>query len=686
MTTFVDNFTRADGTTNGVNGWTVVLGTWVVASNALKLTTTSNASQIVQSGTQMASNDHYAQVKLGALVSTFGPICRVSGAQANSWYMLRRASASTVSIYKNAAGTTTTLTTVNATLAIGDVMRIEAYGDLINGYVNGVLVTSVTDPSPLTGTGTGIRVTGNAQNMIWDDFAAGDVVLDLTDPTVAITNPANAEVVSGTVTITGTAADNVELTGVTVKLDGTTLGAATIAGGAWTYDWNTGMAGNGDHLLTAVATDSAGNDATSATVTVSVNNLSPTIPTLSYWNGTTEKVLGNSHLKFWDGQKEIGLCYGRTLSYWDGNVETPISLPDNRPAITPWLGVSTVSYGDSSGVLQSGSGVDYTTSDLWPQLVAQGWTSPGPSPADYPLGLNTTVTNRHAGSTTAQDMVTRMLSSTHAFKWVPASFQMVMVFVGGNDVGALHNWDSGYAGYKNSMSTMLGLLRSSTRVTTFTETGTWAANSSLMSGNARRSTEPGATISATFTGSNATVVLLALPDETGSPFTYSVDGGPEIAGTTVGKGHTALLSISAVPVPIHLRGLSAGSHTIRVTHTGTSGQPLIMDCVAPWYATDTNIPWVFITPPPYSTSPGWTQYPSPFASNTDADRFRQGLREVMVEFQNESKIAVVMSDMADLKFPPEDFSLRIGDGLHPNKAGHKVIASIMLETIRQYPR
>lgn len=174
MATFTDTFNRADGTTNGVNGWVSLLGTWTVASNELKITTTHNTAALIQTGTPMATADHYAEIRVRNMVSTFGPIIRNDGTAAN-FYMLRRASGTTLTLYKNVAGATSTLATVNYALVAGDVMRIEAEGAVLKGYVNGVQVITATDSAPLTGLYTGIRTTGNAQNATWDDFGAADI-------------------------------------------------------------------------------------------------------------------------------------------------------------------------------------------------------------------------------------------------------------------------------------------------------------------------------------------------------------------------------------------------------------------------------------------------------------------------------------------------------------------------------
>lgn len=174
MVAFSDTFNRADGAIAGTNGWVSLAGTWAISSNKLASTSITTNAALIQTGTPPASNDQWAEIRTGTMVSTFGPIVRNNGTTSN-FYMLRRSSTTTVSLYKNVGGATTLMTTVNYAVQTGDVMRIEAEGNAIRGYVNGVLVSSTTDSALPTGAYTGIRVTGNTSGATWDDFASGDI-------------------------------------------------------------------------------------------------------------------------------------------------------------------------------------------------------------------------------------------------------------------------------------------------------------------------------------------------------------------------------------------------------------------------------------------------------------------------------------------------------------------------------
>ncbi|MGH8655639.1 MAG: Ig-like domain-containing protein, partial [Gammaproteobacteria bacterium] len=94
---------------------------------------------------------------------------------------------------------------------------------------------------------------------------------DTTPPTVSIAAPANGATVSGTVTVSANASDNVGVTSVAFKVDGTTFLTDTAA--PYSMSWNTTSVSEASHALTAVASDAAGNTTTSSAVTVTVDNV-----------------------------------------------------------------------------------------------------------------------------------------------------------------------------------------------------------------------------------------------------------------------------------------------------------------------------------------------------------------------------------------------------------------------------
>ncbi|MFA6004170.1 MAG: right-handed parallel beta-helix repeat-containing protein, partial [Elusimicrobiota bacterium] len=95
--------------------------------------------------------------------------------------------------------------------------------------------------------------------------------VDPSSPSVSMTAPAEGATLSGTVTISATASDNMDMAGVQFKLDGADLGTQDTAT-PYSISWNTTLASNGAHVLTAVARDMTGNSSTSTAINVTVSN------------------------------------------------------------------------------------------------------------------------------------------------------------------------------------------------------------------------------------------------------------------------------------------------------------------------------------------------------------------------------------------------------------------------------
>jgi subtilisin family serine protease len=85
---------------------------------------------------------------------------------------------------------------------------------------------------------------------------------DTVPPTVAITDPANGSNVRGQVNINVASTDNVGVANVRLYLDGAVVGTGNAASLA--YRWNASKSKKGLHTISAVATDTAGNQATSS--------------------------------------------------------------------------------------------------------------------------------------------------------------------------------------------------------------------------------------------------------------------------------------------------------------------------------------------------------------------------------------------------------------------------------------
>jgi hypothetical protein len=157
---------------------------------------------------------------------------------------------------------------------------------------------------------------------------------DTTPPTVSLTAPISGAMVSGTaVAVSANAADNVAVASVQLKLDGANLGSA-LTTAPYAGMWNSTTIANGSHALTAVATDTAGNQTTSAAMAVSVNNLLPTVALTAPVNGSSysapatinlaASVNANGHtitaVKFYNGSTLLGQSTAAPYTYTWNNL------------------------------------------------------------------------------------------------------------------------------------------------------------------------------------------------------------------------------------------------------------------------------------------------------------------------------------------------------------------------------
>jgi thermitase len=108
---------------------------------------------------------------------------------------------------------------------------------------------------------------------------------DTVAPSVAISAPAPASTVSGVAAVAVSASDNGGISRVELYVDGVFYGSDTTA--PYTVSWDTRNTTNGSHAVVAKALDAAGNVGTSASVTVTVNNVSDaTKPVVSITSST----------------------------------------------------------------------------------------------------------------------------------------------------------------------------------------------------------------------------------------------------------------------------------------------------------------------------------------------------------------------------------------------------------------
>lgn len=110
---------------------------------------------------------------------------------------------------------------------------------------------------------------------------------DTTRPTASISAPLGSTTVSGNVAVNASASDNVGVSRVELKANGTVVAVDTAA--PYSFSWNSTGVANGMANLVAVAYDAAGNIGTSSTVAVNVANTT-TAPAPAPSGSTTDTI------------------------------------------------------------------------------------------------------------------------------------------------------------------------------------------------------------------------------------------------------------------------------------------------------------------------------------------------------------------------------------------------------------
>ena len=155
-----------------------------------------------------------------------------------------------------------------------DNVGVTGYDTFLDGASRGTVTPTSTTLSGLT-CGTTYTVAIAARDAAGNRSSQSSVstatrACDM-PPTVTITGPSSSASVSGSVTITANASDDVGVAGVQFKVDGASLGSEDTTA-PYSVVWDTTAIADGPHALTATARDSAGATTTSAPVSVTISN------------------------------------------------------------------------------------------------------------------------------------------------------------------------------------------------------------------------------------------------------------------------------------------------------------------------------------------------------------------------------------------------------------------------------
>lgn len=212
---------------------------------------------------------------------------------------------------------TSTLIWNAATDNVG-VVRYDVHRSTVSGFTPSAATLVGSSPTTnFTDSGLGggtyyyvvVAVDATGSTSVASNQIAISVASDTTAPTVSLTNPAAGATLSGTVTLSAIAQDNVGIAGVQFRLDGAAIGSEDTSA-PYSLSWNSAAAANGAHELTAIARDSSNNAAQSSPLSVTVSNStqapSGLIASYSFDEGSGQSVSDGS------GRGHVGAISGAT--------------------------------------------------------------------------------------------------------------------------------------------------------------------------------------------------------------------------------------------------------------------------------------------------------------------------------------------------------------------------------------
>src|SRR3989475_653412 len=205
------------------------------------------------------------------------------------------------------------------------------------------------------------------------------VANDTTPPMVSMTAPAAGSTVAGTVTVSANATDNVGVVGVQFQLDGANLGGEVTAA-PYAVSWNTTLAPNGSHSLTAVARDASGKTATAAAISVTVFN-DTTPPSVSMTAPSAGATVSGTITVSVNATDNVGVA-GVQFKLDGANLGTEVTA---APYTTSWnttlaaIGVHTLTAvaRDAAGNTATATAVSVTVADTTPPAVSMTAPSAG---------------------------------------------------------------------------------------------------------------------------------------------------------------------------------------------------------------------------------------------------------------------------------------------------------------------
>ncbi len=168
---------------------------------------------------------------------------------------------------------------------------------------------------------------------------------DTTPPTTSITSPTNNATISGTITVSASASDNVGVVSVNLLVDNTVVATDTTS--PYTFSLNTNALANGSHTLETKAYDAAGNVGTSPTVSVTVSNIPQTLTaslSASANSGTAPLTVSLTASAAGTASGTLNYIFYCNRSDTGTNITSPADLTINATNQNPYIASNLCSY------------------------------------------------------------------------------------------------------------------------------------------------------------------------------------------------------------------------------------------------------------------------------------------------------------------------------------------------------
>ena len=258
---------------------------------------------------------------------------------------------------------------------------------------------------------------------------------DATPPTVSISSPSVGDRVSGNVSISANAADNLGVANVQFMVDGAAIGSRDSAA-PYSVVWNSASVANGDHALSARATDVSGNSTVSVGVLVTVANAADTTPPVI--TGTAAVTVGaTSAIVTWvtNEPSTSQVDYGTTAGFGTSTALDPSLVTSHSQQLFPLQASTTyfcqVKSRDAAGNLGTSGTFQFSTVASSGPFI--GTTAVQSSVDENPAGMAEAFQYTATASGSVTTLAVYVDASNTATKIVVGLYRDT----GGNNPGAL---------------------------------------------------------------------------------------------------------------------------------------------------------------------------------------------------------------------------------------------------------